>query len=168
MAHLLEFGFSLITILYIILSLLYYILALLLCEKQSICSRIYSAPPISHSHLSPHNSRETPTAHSLRRGMSIFREFDILSKLYLHNYYAVYNIGLSYTAIFRKSIEPGYQLCLLWNLSLGVIHGVITWLHYIWAMAYNPRGYDVHAAIFNGYLYGVIYHENEMKTCIKQ
>ena len=67
-------------------------------------SSMYSALPISRGHFTPYNSRKTPIARPLGRGMGVFRESECWSKFYLRSCCAVCNFVLYCTAIYRESI----------------------------------------------------------------
>ena len=67
------------------------------------CIRLYCALAISHGNISPNNSRKTPIACPLGRGMGVFWEFEVQSKFYIRSSYTGYNIVLYYTAIYRES-----------------------------------------------------------------
>ena len=85
---------------------------------------LYSGLAIYHSLFSPNNSRKTPIARPLGRGMVVFGESLVWSKLYL--YCAVYSIVFFCTAIYRESIVSG-RVIKVWNVKS---HLFITSLFY--------------------------------------
>ena len=77
-----------------------------LCHSDIRCH--YSALPIYDGHLN--NSRKTPMAHPLGRGMDGFREFEMWPQFYLQICCALLNIVLYFTAIYRDSIVSDWWL----------------------------------------------------------
>ena len=69
-------------------------LSVSVCDKFCVLMTMYesegmdwccSALPIYRGHFSPHNSRKTPIARPLGRGMGVFREFEVWPKFYLRS-----------------------------------------------------------------------------------
>ena len=73
----------------------------------------YSALPIYRGLFPPKNSRKTPIARPLGRGMVVSREFLVWPQFYLRIYYAMCSIVLYCTAIYRESI--------VWQVNEGNI-----------------------------------------------
>ena len=65
--------------------------------------------PLYRGLFSPNNSRKTPIAHSLGRGMVVFREFIVWPKFYLRIPCAVCSMVSHCTAIYRESIVKGLR-----------------------------------------------------------
>ena len=66
----------------------------------------YSALPISRGHLSPNNSRKTPIAHPLGRGVDVLREFQVWPNLYHRSCCAV---SMQYCAILCRNRSGVYS-----------------------------------------------------------
>ena len=71
---------------------------------NNIQLNIYSALSIYHGQLSPNNSRGTPIARPLGRGMGVFREILVWPKFYIWIQCTAYCIMTYGTAIYRESI----------------------------------------------------------------
>ena len=78
----------------------------------------YNALPIYRGLFSPNNSRETPIARSLGRGMGVFREIIVWPMYYLRVQRTVCGIVLYGTAIYRvHSIDLGPLLLTWFNFN---------------------------------------------------
>ena len=75
---------------------------------------MYSGLPISLGHFSPNNSRKTPIARPLGRGMGVLREFKVWPKLYHRSCCAVCNFFF----IFYRDISRVFCIAILFKKNM--------------------------------------------------